>query len=407
MASLEPAKAYGLGDLFDVFDLEALPGSRCDALRESAQAARDAGADWLLALSSAETLVPDVFVKIAPALRLHDAVWGGAGLAATGKLERVSRLAAQDLPTFFHAALAWWIEPAHFVRPDAALDALQAIESEAWYADYLLHLWCHASAYKTAQCLTLFDGALPPVSEPDRLRLIEELERAPVFMPVRHGPHLIHLPYTGVNPVIEREQTRGQFFEHAELQFLGERLARGLRIVDPGANTGNHTLFFAAVLEAETVIPLEPHPRAAAAIRAAVEKNRLSNVDLSCLGLAVGASAGRLSPVHSAGGGLGATRFVPEPDGPIPVPRLDELVSGRVDFLKVDVEGMEMAVLSGAAGILARDRPALYIEVLDATIGEFMAWADASSYRVEKLFPDKTHCNYLLLPAETDRHRGS
>ena len=44
------------------------------------------------------------------------------------------------------------------------------------------------------------------------------------------------------------------------MQFLAERLPRGLRIVDVGANTGNHTLFFASVMQAERVIPIEPHP---------------------------------------------------------------------------------------------------------------------------------------------------
>jgi hypothetical protein len=110
--------------------------------------------------------------------------------------------------------------------------------------------------------------------------------------------------------------------------------------------------------------------------------------------------------VYSADGGLGATRYLPDPGGAISVSPLDDLIAGRVDFLKIDVEGMEMEALAGAAAILARDRPRIYIEVLDATVATFMAWADANGYRVEKLFPDKTHCNYLLLPAEPDRNRG-
>lgn len=398
--SLEVARPFGLGDFSDVLLLPRASGRPRDALHQAAQAAHDSGIDWLLTVSAAESLVPDIFAKTAPALRLHDAVWGGAGLAATGKLERITRLAAQDLPTFFHAALGWWIGPAHFVRPQAALDALRTVDSPAWYADYMLHLWRRASAYKTAQSLTLFNGALPLVSEADRRRLIEHLQREPVFMPVSYGRHSLHLPYTGLNPVIEREQARGRFFEHEELRFLADRLPRGLRIVDAGANTGNHTLFFAAIMQAETVIPVEPHPRAVAALRAAVEQNRLANVDLSRLGQAVGAEAGRLAPVHSAGGGLGATRFVADPGGAILVSPLDELVRGRVDFLKIDVEGMEMQVLAGAARLIARDRPFLYVEVLDETVPAFMAWVDGNAYRVEKLFPDKTHCNYLLAPAE-------
>ena len=98
-------------------------------LLDAARTAAAGAFDWLLAVSAAETLSSDIFAKTAPALRLHDAVWGGAGRVVSGTvtpLERITRLAAQDLPTFFHAALRWWIGPTHFVRPDAALPALHS-----------------------------------------------------------------------------------------------------------------------------------------------------------------------------------------------------------------------------------------------------------------------------------------
>ena len=191
---------------------------------------------------------------------------------------------------------------------------------------------------------------------------------------------------------------RGLFFEEEELRFLAGRLPRGLRIVDAGANTGNHTLFFATAMQAETVIPIEPLPRAVAAIRATVKENRLTNVDLSCLGVAIGASPGKLRAVPSSTAGLGATHFVPDPAGGIPRRTLDALVSGRVDLIKIDVEGMEMEALAGASELIAVQHPILYVEVVDANVAEFMRWADAHEYVVEKLFPDKTHCNYLLRP---------
>jgi FkbM family methyltransferase len=127
-----------------------------------------------------------------------------------------------------------------------------------------------------------------------------------------------------------------------------------------------------------------------------VAENNLKNVDLSCLGCAVGPSAGMLRAVPSTTAGLGATRFVSDSAGAIPVVPLDNLVTGPVDFMKIDVEGMEMPVLAGAAGLIAAQHPVLYVEVLDETAGEFMAWVDRNGYCVEKLFPDKTHCNYLL-----------
>ena len=42
---------------------------------------------------------------------------------------------------------------------------------------------------------------------------------------------------------------------------------------------------------------------------------------------------------------------------------LDELGLRDVDFIKIDVDGNELAVLRGATGLLARDRPALFVEL--------------------------------------------
>ena len=47
----------------------------------------------------------------------------------------------------------------------------------------------------------------------------------------------------------------------------------------------------------------------------------------------------------------------------VPCVALDDLGLKDVDFIKVDVDGNELAVLRGATGVLARDRPALFVEL--------------------------------------------
>ncbi|GAA3822063.1 hypothetical protein GCM10022403_064470 [Streptomyces coacervatus] len=47
----------------------------------------------------------------------------------------------------------------------------------------------------------------------------------------------------------------------------------------------------------------------------------------------------------------------------VPCVTLDELALQDVGFIKIDVDGNELAVLRGATGLLARDRPALFIEL--------------------------------------------
>ncbi|NEB74026.1 FkbM family methyltransferase, partial [Streptomyces sp. SID14478] len=47
----------------------------------------------------------------------------------------------------------------------------------------------------------------------------------------------------------------------------------------------------------------------------------------------------------------------------VPCVTLDELALHDVDFIKIDVDGAELAVLRGARELLGRDRPALFIEL--------------------------------------------
>jgi hypothetical protein len=49
----------------------------------------------------------------------------------------------------------------------------------------------------------------------------------------------------------------------------------------------------------------------------------------------------------------------------VPVTTLDSRVPDVVALVKIDVEGWETEVLSGASGLLTRQRPALIVEVND------------------------------------------
>ena len=73
-----------------------------------------------------------------------------------------------------------------------------------------------------------------------------------------------------------------------------------------------------------------------------------------------------------------------------------------IDFLKIDVEGMEIAVLGGLAETIARCRPVFFIEVDDVNNAAFMAWVAANDYEVAATYRRyKVNENFLLKPKKT------
>jgi len=371
----------------------------------AAHLAHEAGCNWMIALRPGESLASDALELIAPTLDLFDAIFGAAQVRnSTEPVAKLSRLAFDEFRRLPHALLNWWVPDSHIVRTDIAARTLEGIvgrPGKDWAINYLFEIWGAARCLKTAQPLLLVDDPPMPRTAEERRAVTERLAVDPVYMPVIHGETLYHLPYTGLNAGIEREQTRGLFFEAFELEELRKRVKPGARIVDVGANTGNHTIFFAGPMTAAKVTPLEPLPRAAAALRASVMRNNLANVDLSLLGIGLSDRAGRARLATSERGCMGATSLVPDPAGEIAVEPLDSVVTDPVDLLKIDVEGMELQALAGAKELIRRTRPLIFIEIANENTLEFSAWLKEAGYRVARVFPDKGHANYLIEPDET------
>jgi FkbM family methyltransferase len=195
--------------------------------------------------------------------------------------------------------------------------------------------------------------------------------------------------------------TLGRFYELDELELIREYVPRGARILDVGAHIGNHSVYFAAVLEAARVVAIEPNPRAQTLLRLNRALNDADAIDLCYLGDALGsaATAGSLvlSDLYNSGGAsvqLGA--------GPVQVRRGDELLAAEhFDFIKIDVEGMELDVLTGLERLIAASRPLIFIEVRDENTMPFRSVLEAWSYRIDwrgQMYPGIT--NFLISPCE-------
>ena len=186
-------------------------------------------------------------------------------------------------------------------------------------------------------------------------------------------------------------------YEPNEFSGLSRVLKPGMTFVDVGANLGLYTLYAARrVSDNGRVIAIEPSSREMQALRKNMELNSLDNI---CpLHMAVSDHAGEVellvaSARHAGHNTLGAfghdTQLANREK--VTIARLDEALEsasvGRVDVIKMDIEGAELAALRGAAGTLERDHPTILLELSDralnlqnATSADVLALLEGSGY---------------------------
>ncbi|MFZ1728189.1 MAG: FkbM family methyltransferase [Albidovulum sp.] len=182
---------------------------------------------------------------------------------------------------------------------------------------------------------------------------------------------------------IQKKHWRGKFYEPDELAEIARHFPKGGVFCDVGANVGNHTLFALKYLGAAKSIVFEPNP---VAYRLLVSNILLNGVadrcDLSHLGLGIAEDSGQGFGLALRDGNLGAARLI-EGEGSIEMASGDAcLADQKVDFMKIDVEGMEMDVLKGFKAVIRRDRPVIFLELEKVNEKDFATWALAEDYSI-------------------------
>lgn len=161
------------------------------------------------------------------------------------------------------------------------------------------------------------------------------------------------------------------YWESWLTRFLARRVRRGDRVVDVGGNYGYYTLLLADLVgPGGRVHAIEPNPAVAELLRRSVLLNGFAGWT-GVHELAGGAQAGSATlvvPAHEPKNAALVADSAPLPAAAeqhrVAVAALDELLAGetRVDFLKIDAEGAEEAIIEGMANILRRDRPEMVLE---------------------------------------------
>ena len=164
-------------------------------------------------------------------------------------------------------------------------------------------------------------------------------------------------------------------FEETEIQFVQRLLRPGMTVLDIGAHHGLYTLLASKrVGRTGRVISFEPSQRECRRLAKHVRVNGCRNVRVECCALGNEGGEADLFVVDGSRDWGNSLRppSVPEPTRRVRVPlrKLDELLEERgveqVDFIKLDAEGGELAVLQGARRLLQKaPRPAILAEIED------------------------------------------
>ncbi len=183
----------------------------------------------------------------------------------------------------------------------------------------------------------------------------------------------------------------------------------GVVMVDGGANVGVHALTAGRLMQGwGSVISIEAQERVFYALAGNVAMNNLFNVKVRWNALAQTpgiidipvpdylrpSSFGSLEMQYTA-----ASENIGQPIDmqkcqPVQSISIDSLELPRLDFMKLDVEGMEEQVILGASETLARCRPVLHIEQLKSDQQSLHNMVESFGYVMYDIGP-----NTLCIPA--------
>jgi FkbM family methyltransferase len=171
----------------------------------------------------------------------------------------------------------------------------------------------------------------------------------------------------------------------------------GVIAIDCGANIGVHTIEWASAMTGwGSVIAIEAQERIYYALAGNIAINNCFNA--VAVHAAVSSEAGTLqipNPDYFTPSSFGSLELRQRPNNEFigqPVDyanntalvrkmALDELGLQRVDFIKIDVEGMELEALAGARATIERSHPILLIEKIKTDVPELERWLLGNGYK--------------------------
>lgn len=257
------------------------------------------------------------------------------------------------------------LEPSELTPVRRALlplrDPVARVLRWAWsHTGHSTSTWCDSRRWRAVWNVVRWFGAVP--------------RQRPELVQCRFGPRIVmELDLSRLTDVLALCYGPGE----NEVGYACRRLCPPDGVVaDIGGNIGTTALAFAAHVPAGRVHVFEPSPAMLTCLRRNIELSGATNVTVHAYGVGDVARSGRLQVAIAGNPGSAfiADGEAERGDGSvgdaIEVRRLDEALAGlgRLDFVKIDVEGLELRVLRGGEALLRRHRPSVLFEVNEGAL---------------------------------------
>jgi FkbM family methyltransferase len=167
------------------------------------------------------------------------------------------------------------------------------------------------------------------------------------------------------------------------------KLSKDMNVIDVGAHVGYITVKLAKWFSKGKVFSFEPSDLSYRYLLKNIDANNLVNV--KTYNYAVGDREAEVGLTND--NNLFLNEVVENGTG-VTLIKLDSISLPKIGLIKLDVEGFELRVLSGAANLISKDKPSIIMEIHERNYDEYAPFIINLNYELVKL----NHNNYLCLP---------
>lgn len=160
-------------------------------------------------------------------------------------------------------------------------------------------------------------------------------------------------------------------FENREMELCKEYIFENSNIIDIGANIGLHSIYFSGLAKNGCIFALEPSLSTFSFLASNIANvSNIVPINIACCD-----AGGVADFYHTADNAysslIDTKRKTVTSIRKVPCMKVDDIVRGLdltgVDFVKIDVEGLEFEVLHGMTDVISKFRPVIFCEIYKGT----------------------------------------